>query len=238
MWGRRAAIKAPITAVFLLLVGCTYHQETDNPILRKLTWFGYLDGDDIREACASGASDWYRLVYNGVYIEQVRSYEIRQEGDGDAYAMVSSVSLPADLSHVELEARRPDLLKPWRPVVVRIPFGHSQLDLLRAALEKDGVFGPPPVGLRMSSIQFYWVLSACHDGKYRFNAFLWPSDRFKSLTFPGLLASWDKTGIPVNPPRVTSEFSIYGTNDSQEHINLFEVKVDSDGLNRTRIRLR
>ncbi len=48
----------------------------DNPAVRKVAWFSYLDGNDIREAARPGAPDRFRLVYNGQYEKQIRSYEI------------------------------------------------------------------------------------------------------------------------------------------------------------------
>ena len=74
-----------VTCITILLAGCTYRGDIDNPAVRKVSWFSYLDGTDIRTACAEGAPDSYRLVYNGRYEEQLRSYEITADGAGGAY---------------------------------------------------------------------------------------------------------------------------------------------------------
>ena len=76
---------ATVTAIMLLSIGCTYRGETDNPVVRRATWFSYLDGTDLRTACGEGASDRFRLVYNARYEQQVRSYEITADGTGGAY---------------------------------------------------------------------------------------------------------------------------------------------------------
>src|SRR6185369_17467087 len=78
-----------------LMAGCAYHgssaSDLDNPGVQKFAWFSFLDGHDIREACASlgpqgstGAPAQYRLVYNGQYSEQIRAYEIVGQPSGGA----------------------------------------------------------------------------------------------------------------------------------------------------------
>ena len=78
-------------AIFLACNGCAYRgpasTDIDNPAVQKLAWFSFLDGHDIREACASlgpKAPAHYRLVYNGQYLEQIRAYEIVGQPSGGA----------------------------------------------------------------------------------------------------------------------------------------------------------
>src|SRR5262245_6550826 len=85
----------------VLLAACAYRGDIDNPIIRKLSWFSYLDGTDIRTTCADGAPDGYRLVYNGRYEEQVRSYEIFADGAGGAY-LVARAKGPANVFEISL----------------------------------------------------------------------------------------------------------------------------------------
>ena len=61
-----------IICVFLPMVG------EDQPVIRKFTWFSYIGADDIREKCKYSSNPQYRFVYNGVYNEQVRTYDIYQ----------------------------------------------------------------------------------------------------------------------------------------------------------------
>ena len=48
-----------VTLMAYLVGGCAYHgpsqSDIDNPAVRKVAWFSYLDGNDIRERCAPGA---------------------------------------------------------------------------------------------------------------------------------------------------------------------------------------
>ena len=51
-----------------LLAGCDYHgnsaSDLDNPAVQKFAWFSFLDGNDLREACAAlgpNAPARYRL---------------------------------------------------------------------------------------------------------------------------------------------------------------------------------
>src|SRR5690242_4629021 len=76
-------------AVFGALAGCVYHGDSasdlNNPAVQKFAWFSFLDGNDIREACAAlgpKAPAHYRLTYNGQYDKQLRTYEINAAPSG------------------------------------------------------------------------------------------------------------------------------------------------------------
>ncbi|MFX4447010.1 hypothetical protein ABTA86_19705, partial [Acinetobacter baumannii] len=64
------------------LVACASTGPVDNPIARTLTWFSYLNGDDIRNTCPAGVRDRYRFVYNGTFNSQVRTYDLVQDTGG------------------------------------------------------------------------------------------------------------------------------------------------------------
>ena len=86
----------------------------------------------------------------------------------------------------------------------REDLGRRDLDELDGALATSGFFQPPPAGRVLRSDQTYWIVNACVDGRFHFNAFEWPSRRFEALTFPPLVFGWDTTGIvilPVDPPQ-------------------------------------
>lgn len=186
-------------AVFalLLLAGCAAPGPVDAPVARNLTWFSYLGGDDIRAACASGASDRYRLVYNAIYTEQVRRYDIRALPSHDGATMEVRVSAPVRLGKVTLRAP----LAPWMPEKKTRWLGRAELDGLVAAMGESGVFEPAPRGLQLRSGAFYWVVSSCRDGVFHLNAFVHPSPRFDRLAFVGWLAARDPSDTPFNPPR-------------------------------------
>ena len=68
--------RVAVTALMLGLAACTYRPGADNPVARNLTWFSYAGAGDIRADCRPGAADRMRLIYNGDYDEQVRSYDV------------------------------------------------------------------------------------------------------------------------------------------------------------------
>ena len=59
-------------------------RNVDLPIVRSFHWFGYVGGDDIRQACGKDGRNRLRLVYNAIYDEQVRTYEVFLQPDGTA----------------------------------------------------------------------------------------------------------------------------------------------------------
>lgn len=181
-----------------LLAGCTY-TETANPLVRKLSWFSYLNGDDVRAGCRAGGPQHWRFAYNGIYKEQIRTYDLAEQPDG-GFRLRVNVANKADLS--EFVVGKPsDLMSPWRGPIETVLLGRDQRDLLAQAAERDGQFAPAPKGLQLHSDQFYWIGVVCRNGAVSFNAYRWPSARFNALSFPALLLAWDPTGRPINPPR-------------------------------------
>ena len=59
-------------------------RNVDQPIVRSFNWFAYVGGDDIRAACRPGGRNRVRLIYNALWEEQVRTYEIFLQPDGTA----------------------------------------------------------------------------------------------------------------------------------------------------------
>jgi hypothetical protein len=163
----------------LALAACSYRGGIDNPLVRRAGWFSYLDGADIRAACTEGALDSYRLVYNGRYEEQLRSYEITADGAGGAYLVARAMGRRPNLARVSLN----DILAPWRWRRSEARLKPAELRQFVSMLEASGMFDGPPVGLRLFSGDFYWVASGCRNGVFYFNAWLYPSDRFARLRF-------------------------------------------------------
>jgi hypothetical protein len=177
--------------------GCAYRGRIDNPVERKLSWFSYLDGSDIRTSCGEGSLDRYRLVYNASYEEQVRSYEVTADGAGGAY-LVARVSRTMDLTEFSLS----DPLGPWRWAEAPARLSPEDFAALRSRLAESGFADGAPVGLSLPSPSFYWVASGCQGGVFHFNAWAHPQTDFAQLTFIETLLAHDGTGVGVNPPRV------------------------------------
>lgn len=194
----KAAATLGLTLGLVILAGCAYRGGIDRPITLKATWFSYLNGDDIRAACTPGAEPWYRLVYNGAYDEQLRAYEVVGDGAGGAH-LVARVQGGRGLDLTKLSLGDPQAMARWTKARDRLdPAG---LGALEAALEASGAFEAAPAGLWLASEQFYWIVALCRGGRFHFNAWLYPSEGYARLRFPGALLRYDGTGIAVNPPR-------------------------------------
>ncbi|CCQ74284.1 hypothetical protein [Magnetospira sp. QH-2] len=161
---------------------------------RKFNWFGYLNGDDLREACAAGGPEVYRFVYNGDYANQVRTYDLAVQPDGGGKLSIH-VFGPAEVARISVE-KGLDLIAPWKGQSALVNLRPEDITRLRAAWDPSSA----PEGLEMSSERFYWIVGACRNGTYRFNAYLWPSKRFDSMTFDDLLFGWDFTDVKVSEP--------------------------------------
>lgn len=183
----------------VLLAACAYQGAIDRPVTLKLTWFSYLNGDDMRQTCVPGAPESYRLVYNGNYNEQLRSYEVAGDGAGSGF-YTARVMTGGGLDVSKFSISDPQAVAGW--TVTQAVLAPANMADLEAALDKSGAFAPAPNGLRIASEQFFWISAACHQGVFYFNAWLNPSDRFSRLVFPEILLRYDRTEIAVNPPRV------------------------------------
>jgi hypothetical protein len=185
----------------LILGGCAYHgparTDIDNPAVRKVAWFSYLDGNDIREGCVPGALDRYRLVYNGQYEKQIRSYEITQASanPGGAYFIVRAMG-QTNLAEVRLD----DLLAPWRWQKSETQLSGGEFDQFRDLLTQSGWGEGAPQGKILHSRDFYWVASGCRDGQFHFDAWVHAQGDFREIKFQDFLLARDKTGVAFRKP--------------------------------------
>lgn len=192
-----AAGRLLATAVLALLAAaCTYGGNIDSPVTLKATWFSYLNGDDIRQRCSlPAAPDEMRLVYNGEYREQIRSYEVVRTTGGEAF-FTARVLPRTNLKAITSE----DPLGPWRWRRSQRRLSAEEMQALEAALSESGLYRPAPAGLRLPSDGFYWLAVACRDGRLHFNAWRHPSERWRRLSFPEVLLAYDETGVPLRAP--------------------------------------
>jgi hypothetical protein len=225
-WKNALAVVA-VTGVALLFGGCSYRGDIDNPLVRKASWFSYLDGTDIRAACAEGALDSYRLVYNGRYEEQLRSYEITADGAGGAYLVAR-----AKEQQNAFEITSDDVLAAWRWRRSEMQMTSAEFAQFVTLLEKSGQFAGAPVGLRLFSGDFYWVVSACRNGSFSYHAWLYSDDGFARVRFADFLFARDRTQLAVNPPRripAGEYLGPMGRSRDQTHIR-FWLQVRENGL--------
>lgn len=215
----------PIAAVAAVafVSGCAYTGgDIGNPLYRKVQWYSFVEGGDIRAACAPGSPDRFRLVYNALWDQQVRFYEWGAAGD----TLTVNAIRPGNVATIELN----DPLSPWRADAVSVPLDQAARDGLDAALSGAGAFGPPAVGLQLPSHSYYWTAASCRQGKYAFTAWAYPSAAFDAARFPAALAALDPGRdkiiapgpVPIDPTR---EY-----NRQRGLVAEFTLKVGTDGL--------
>jgi len=213
----------------LMTAGCTYRGGIDNPLVQRASWFSYLDGTDIRDGCAPGSLDRYRLVYNGRYHEQLRSYEVVDDGTRGAYLVARARSQLEGLMGLSLS----DPFGPWRWEKSERRLTPEEFADFRRRMAESGFGARPPVGLRLYSDQFYWVASGCVDGVFHFDAWAYPSGRFDALRFPEFLFARDNTGLAVNQPRSLApewRFGERGNTGAKDFPTRFVLRVGEKGL--------
>jgi len=225
----RFLVAAGISAA--VLGGCAAGGQgnQDNPVARKLTWFSYIKGEDLQSRCAPGAPDRYRFVYNAVYVEQVRTYDIEPSPLPGHMRVTARVTDKPNLTTIEIDPHDPDLFEPWRAKRAEIDVPSAETDRLKHAVLADGLLTKAAPNRAVSSIEFYWAVSACIDGQFHLNAWVWPDDDFNKASFPKMLLSWDMTGVEVNQPRKTDEFEVYGAmqpDKGPEFANFFRLRFD------------
>lgn len=214
-------------AIIILAVGlaaCTYRPGSDNPVERSLSWYSYAEATDLRDSCVPGAADRIRLIYNGRYDEQVRTYDINAADDG-AVVEIGVRGPSGDLARgVALR----DLLGPWRAETRLVRITATEMAKLRRSLVDSGLTRPAPGRLRFNSDEFYWLASACLDGRFVVNGWKYPSPGFAQLGFPAVLLSHDPTGVPLNSPRPTKDSPYANSERSAE--NVFQFVLDGNRL--------
>ena len=201
--------------------------DVDNPVFRKFQWFSYIEGEDFRNSCVHASSDRYRLIYNGVYTEQVRIYDVSTTSK----ILHTQILSAEELRNVSVDSWG-GLLDPWRGKIQDVNLNTSDLEGLVQDLESSGLFTKVNVGEELSSKGFFWTIAACHEGRYHFSGFMWPSEDWDKLGFGERLFALDRTGIPVNEPRKTDTRRRMGqsTQSHRPPVTQFNLQVGEDGL--------
>lgn len=225
----------PIAGLLALfgLAACTYQGHIDQPVTLKATWYSYLAGDDLRRTCGAGGPPRYRLVYNGRYEEQVRSYDLAGLEGGGA-RLVSRVVGPMQALAV---VRDPlDLQDPWRWTKSETRLSPQAFADFKARLEQSGLRQRQSGTRDLLSTEFYWIVSGCEGGQFLFNAWRFGTEAYAALRFPEVLLAHDETGVALNPPRAADPLDRLrarrplGQRGGGDRVHLFRVKVGPDGL--------
>ncbi|MCF4166620.1 hypothetical protein L2U69_13280 [Zavarzinia compransoris] len=218
---RARAWRAAVLSTGFALAGCMPNGPVSGTMARLPTWYRYLSGDDVRQACAAGASDRVRFVYNAVWREQVRAYEVAFTDYGariDQYAWGPASILA---------------FSPEGPLVAAetasVGIDAARTARLERAMDASDVAGPAPTGTFLRSDNFYWIVAACRNGQFHYNAFQQGDGRFEALSFPRELFDADRTGVAVNMPRGLDlrPVALIKPGDDKP----FVVQVGANGLN-------
>lgn len=175
-------------------------RNVDPPIVRSFNWFAYVGGDDIRANCGRDGRNRMRLIYNAIYSEQVRTYELFLQPDGTAGMSIGVLADQGVVSNL-LIFNGGDALKPWSMKRGERILTPAETAELMALFQASTAFGPPPDGLRLPDVDFWWTIASCRDGVWGFQAYHHPTDGFANVKFAPKLFSLDTVPVPVNPPR-------------------------------------
>lgn len=220
------AVLLRISAVFLALsavASCTYQGgDIGDPLIRKTQWFSFVEGEDIRATCAAGTPDRARLVYNGIYDEQLRIYEV------DALRRILSIRVTRPGNAARLSTDDP--AGPWRALEEKVQLDQPTYDRLATSFAQGGVYAPPPVGLDLPSRSYFWTAATCKDGKYGFTAWKYPSPEFDRMGFDKNLFALDPTGVPVNHPKPIQFDPQWEDKARRLEVPVFSLRVAANGL--------
>jgi hypothetical protein len=177
--------------------------SVEQPVVRSLNWFSYVAADDIRAACRPGGRSRIRLVYNALWEEQVRTYEILLQPDGSAALHVGVLTDQGPATNVSsiFISEFGDLTGPWRMRKAERLLSPADTRQLMGLLQASAAFGPPRDGLRLPDNDFWWTVASCRDGVWGFQAYHYPTDHFANVRFSEKLFALDNVGIAVNRPR-------------------------------------
>lgn len=189
-----------VLALPFVLAGCaTRGSNNDSPVARNLSWFSYVGGQDIRAACTAAAAgpEHYRLVYNARYNDQVRVYDITALPSSGGALLSARVRGGTQVAALELG----DPLAPWQTRLNQRRLGKTETEALISALEASDAFTPTPAGRRLNSATYFWVVSACREGRFTLSVFEHPSTDLGTPAFVKPLAKLDPSNVPFPAPQ-------------------------------------
>ena len=210
--------------------GCAYRGPATNIVDQRATWISYISGDDVRARCLAGESDRYRLVFNADRTRHARGYDIWDVREGAVMDQMVDRGIVFDFGE------NLDVTQLGMPGRARAVLSESDFAEFESLLEASGVFDPPPEGLRLASIGFYWIISGCKDGRFFLTAYYFPSDKYQQIRFDSFLQSWDRTGIrypvPPTPERAlrAAHQCPRGNSSQGRKARCFVIQIGNDGI--------
>lgn len=217
---RRSALakKAILIMAASALAACTFTENSDisNPLVRKSSWFSYLNADDLRTACSAGdAEGRIRVVYNADYYKEVRTFDIVPQPGNTQFDLTTRVLGPIEVSQIDVEVNAP--LGAFGGDVSTDVLDRDSYLALTDALQADGFGYQERDGLRLNSRDFYWVALGCSSGGMTLAAWTSAKDDLGNLHFPAVLEelSGIERTLPKPPAADAPDLPdpIYGKND-------------------------
>lgn len=188
----------------LIVAGCSYSSDISNVFALRAAWWDYVGGEDLRDACeASPGQTAYRFIYNadpyGIGpTKQTRGFDllVGPSGRGELSVLAEKgIGIGGDRGFLEVP-RASALLS------------EAAVDGLERAMAQDGVFAPPPAGLRIQSGQYFWIVGGCRDGAFFLTAMVHPTEEFTQAIFPEVLRNYDpltdQVAWPLRPGGVAT----------------------------------
>ena len=189
---------SPLLVLALVLTGCTYSGEPQDPVTRRFTYFSFLAADDIRAACDDGGAERYRFIHNAEYSVQVRVYEIAVDPTTGEGRMATRVLGGERLGPFQFNLQSWQLEQGSARTLLR----PRDVQLIRDTLAEADFMEPPPHQVALWSDEYYWLVSGCVAGAFHQNGYAYPSERYLRLGFTRVLATYDASGVPFaeRPP--------------------------------------
>ncbi len=175
-------------------------QRIDQPLSRSLNWFAFVAADDIREACRPGGRSRIRLVYNALWEEQVRIYELFLQPDGTAGLSIRVLANQGVVTNVVIYNLN-DVEAPWGTRRAERILTPAETGDLMGLFQASAAFGPPRDGMRLPDNDFWWTVASCRNGVWGFQAYHYPTDHFANAKFIARLFALDGVKVPINRPR-------------------------------------
>lgn len=222
----------------VILGACAAAGPANEPVKRTLSWFSYLNGDDLRTSCRAGVPDRYRFVYNGQWNHQVRTYELiadRPLAGSQAFAappgaaLASRVFSAANVASAYLDA----LTSQGAGAVSHVILSAAELENFRAELAASGIGLPMETGGWLRSDRFYWVGMGCENGEFHYQ--VWKLDDARPGTdgppFVAALLAFDDTGVGMAEPYPAGNTPFDSARARKElHQVLFRIQLDANGI--------
>ncbi|WP_404421055.1 hypothetical protein [Thalassospira australica] len=222
-------------AGLMALSACSFTGTSDieNPLVRKGSWFSFINADDIRTACSAGdAEGRIRIVYNADYYKETRSFDLIPQTGSERFEMVSRIFGPLDVSQVNVEVTAP--LGAFGGKESRQTLSRGQYLALTDALQADGFGYQSRDGLRLHSDDYYWVAIGCSSQNITLAAWTSAKDDLRALTFPNVIENLSGLEKPLPQPPAAGAPKLpdpfYSRNDKQAESRNFYRTVRGNQL--------